>query len=104
MSKFNTIITVHDIIPILAWRGHIKNFNYPHKPILFEYSINSLKNATHIIAVSKNTKKDLIEHCGFKKKILALFIMGVVVHLSHYQKFKKKTFEIISLNFQKIVF
>jgi len=90
LSKFNTIITVHDIIPILAWRGHIKNFNYPHKPILFEYSINSLKNATHIIAVSKNTKKDLIEHCGFKKKNISVVYNGCSSSFKPLPKIQKE--------------
>lgn len=76
LNKFNTIVTVHDIIPTLAWRGLIPNFNYPHKPILVEYSINSLKNATHIIAVSKNTKKDLIEQFGFKKENISVVYNG----------------------------
>ena len=72
----NTIVTVHDLIPLLTWKGLIPNFYYPHKPRLFEYSLRCLKNAAHIIADSQSTKKDLIEHCGLKKENISVIYLG----------------------------
>ena len=54
-----TIITAHDIIPILAWKGLIPKFSYPHFPLLYKMSIKALSKARAIIAVSQNTKNDL---------------------------------------------
>ena len=90
LNKKNTIVTVHDIIPILAWRGLIPYFNYPHKPRLFEYSINSLKYANHIIAVSENTKKDLIKHCGLKNKNISVIYNGCDSSFKPLTKNQKK--------------
>ena len=35
----NTVVTVHDLIPLLSWKGLIQNYNYPYRPRLFEYSL-----------------------------------------------------------------
>ena len=90
LNKKNTIVTVHDIIPILAWRGIIPNFSYPHKPRLIEYSINSLREAAHIIAVSNNTKKDLIEHCGLKSENISVVYNGCSGSFRPFQENQKK--------------
>ena len=58
LDNKRTIVTVHDLIPLLSWKGIIQNLNYPHRPRLAEYSFNSLKRAAHIITISQNTKKD----------------------------------------------
>ena len=71
-----TIITVHDIIPLLSWKGIIPNLSYDHRPWLAEYSFNCLKNASHIIAISQNTKKDLIKYCGVKKENISVIYYG----------------------------
>ena len=76
LIKRNTIVTVHDIIPIIAWKGLIPNFTYPHRPRLVEYSINSLREAAHIVAVGQNTKKDLMEHCGLKNENISVIYNG----------------------------
>jgi glycosyltransferase involved in cell wall biosynthesis len=72
----NTIVTVHDLIPLLSWKGLIPNYYYPHRPRLIEYSLKCLKDAAHVIAVSQNTKKDLIEHCGLKKENISVIYNG----------------------------
>ena len=93
LQKQRNIVTVHDIIPYLAWKNIIPNSGYPHRPRLAEYSYSSLKHATHIIAVSKNTKKDLIKYCGCSEEKIT------VIHLGYDKSFrpcskKKKFFKI----------
>ena len=92
LSKRNTIVTVHDIIPILAWKGLIPNFNYPHRPRLVDYSINSLKEAAHIVAVSQNTKKDLMEHCGLKNENISVIYNGCDCSFKPLPKNQKEHF------------
>ena len=76
LDNKRTIVTVHDLIPLLSWKGIIHNLNYPHRPRLAEYSFNSLKRAAHIITISQNTKKDLIKFCGVKKKNISVIYNG----------------------------
>lgn len=76
LNRKNTIVTVHDLIPLLTWKGLIPNYNYPHRPRLFEYSIKFLRKAAHIIADSKNTKNDLIKHCDLKDENISVIYLG----------------------------
>ena len=32
----NSIITIHDIIPIIAWKNHIEGLSYPNNPFLMK--------------------------------------------------------------------
>ena len=61
-----TCVTVHDLIPKLTWNGSIKSadgLSIPsRKPWLNLKSLSYLNHYDHIIAVSNNTKNDLIEH------------------------------------------
>jgi len=56
LPKNKTVITCHDLIPL-----RIKNFLSVKSILSFKYYISGLKKAKKIIAVSENTKKDLIE-------------------------------------------
>lgn len=63
LDRKRTIVTVHDLIPILTWHGKIPGLTSNHRPRLVEFSLGQLKKAAHIIVVSHNTKKDLIKYC-----------------------------------------
>ena len=52
-----SIITVHDLIPLVFWK---KNFYLTKPPLFYLYSLSYLKFFKTIIVVSDNTKKDLI--------------------------------------------
>lgn len=77
-----TVVTVHDLIPLLAWRGKVKGLYYPHYPLLNHLSYIALKYADEIIADSENTKKDLINELGLKKDSIT------VIHCGIGEKFK----------------
>ena len=68
VDSAKTVVTVHDLIPILGWKGAIPGFSYPHPPMLYMRSIRALKKARAIIAVSKSTKNDLINYCNIKSE------------------------------------
>ena len=54
-----TCITVHDLIPILAWRGRFGREHAGRRPRLALYSAKHLASATKLFAVSSNTANDL---------------------------------------------
>lgn len=72
-----SVVTVHDLIPILAWKGAIPGLSYPHYPLLYKLTIASLRKARAIIAVSQSTKKDLVAHCGLKESNIIVVHNGV---------------------------
>jgi glycosyltransferase involved in cell wall biosynthesis len=72
-----TIITVHDLIPILAWKNLIPGLSYPHFPLLYKLSIASLSKARAIIAVSQSTKNDLITYCGLDASNITVIHNGI---------------------------
>lgn len=57
------VITVHDVIPLLAGRGLIPGMQM-RRQSLAEYSFSWLKRAARLIADSESTRSDIIEHCG----------------------------------------
>ena len=59
-SKKIKVVTIHDLIPILAYENKIQGLSYPHNPILFKYSMRFIDKANSIITVSENTKNDII--------------------------------------------
>lgn len=59
-----TVVTVHDIIPLLTWKGLIPTLSSSHRPLLVEISLKYLQKARHLFTVSQNTKNDLIKHCN----------------------------------------
>ncbi len=77
LDPARTIVTVHDLIPLLHWKGVIRGTKRNRKPWLNEFSFQSLKLAKHLIAVSENTKSDLIHHCGCLEKNITVIYYGV---------------------------
>ena len=71
------VITVHDLIPILAWKGNIPGLSYPHFPLFYKLIISSLKKANAIIAVSHSTKRDLINYCGLDASKITVVHNGI---------------------------
>lgn len=90
VNSKQTIITVHDLIPLLAWKGVIPGLKYPHYPLLYKLSIASLKKAKAIIAISKSTKNDLINYCGLEERKITVIHAGVDKKFSSFSSEKKK--------------
>lgn len=73
------IVTVHDLIPLLAWKGQVSNLSLSHKPILFMYSSYFLRKVEKIIAVSYSTKSDLVCMLGIPEEKITVIHNGVDV-------------------------
>lgn len=71
------IVTVHDLMPILAWKGLIPSLHPTHRPFLFEYSAYFLKKVKKIIAVSHSTKLDLVRLLGVSDNKIEVVHNGV---------------------------
>jgi len=72
-----SIVTVHDLIPIIGWEKKVMGLTYPHYPLLYKLSISSLHKARAIIAVSENTKKDLVKYCGISSDKISVIYNGI---------------------------
>ena len=77
LDPTRTVVTVHDIIPILAWKGLIPGLTYPHRPRLIERSLGFLKEARFVVADSENTKRTIMEHCGCRPDQVRVIYCGL---------------------------
>jgi glycosyltransferase involved in cell wall biosynthesis len=78
-AKFSgdrTVVTVHDLIPLLAWRGEIPGLSYPHRPRLVEYSLRHLSQARCLVAVSESTRRDLVRLLGCRSEAIHVCPLG----------------------------
>jgi len=68
------IISVHDVIPFLAWKGLIRGVDASvfRKPILNLYSLKYLSEFDHIITISQQTKSDLLEYFSVPESKLSV--------------------------------
>ncbi len=64
LPRTRTVVTVHDLIPLLRWKGEIAGVAPARQPWLSRFSFASLRRAARLIAISENTKRDLIRHIG----------------------------------------
>jgi glycosyltransferase involved in cell wall biosynthesis len=71
------IVTVHDMIPFLAGRGLIPGVTMARRSWLNEYSLGFLKRAAAIVAVSENTKQDLLRYCQCAPERIHVLANGV---------------------------
>lgn len=64
-------VTVHDLIPLLRWKGALNQVdenNSSRKPLLNLRSLSYLKYFDKIIAVSQNTKADLVQYLNLDQE------------------------------------
>lgn len=72
-----SVITVHDLIPLLAWHRKLDGISLDHRPRLFEYSSSFIAKAAGIIADSESTKKDLMDLLGVDEKKIDVVHLGI---------------------------
>ena len=77
LDRERTIVTVHDLIPMVRWRGGIPDLARGRKPWLNLFSFDALRRARHLIAISENTRHDLIRYCRCKPGNISVVHYGV---------------------------
>jgi glycosyltransferase involved in cell wall biosynthesis len=92
-----TVVTVHDLIPLLRWKGEIKGTRQGRIPLLNLIALSGLYRARHIIADSDNTKKDLIQLLGINPKKISVIHMGISPEFKPFDFIYRK-------NIKKILF
>jgi glycosyltransferase involved in cell wall biosynthesis len=55
-----TVVTVHDLIPLLVWRNKIPDSPRQKMPLVNLFSFTALRRAKRLIADSENTRRDLV--------------------------------------------
>lgn len=77
LEPAQTIVTVHDIIPIIGWYGSVPGLQYPRRPRLAEYSFRYLQDARFLITVSEATKTDLVHFLGCDPNRIVVALNGL---------------------------
>lgn len=77
LDPSRTIVTVHDIIPILGWYGSVPGLKYPRRPRLNEYSFGYLRHARFLMTVSEATKRDLVRFLGCDPDRIVVALNGL---------------------------
>lgn len=78
LGDVKSIVTVHDIIPLLLWKRQIPTFNSKvRKPSLAIYSLKSLKLANRIIVNSKTTRQDLLKNFDLDENKVITIPIGI---------------------------
>ena len=75
--KNKAIVTVHDLIPMMQWKGLIQGMESINNPRGSIYSLNRLENAKQIIAISENSKRDLVQLLGLNPNKIEVIYYGV---------------------------
>ena len=84
-----TLVTVHDLIPLVRWRGGISGMARGRKPWLNLVSFYALRRAGHLIADSKSTRRDLIRFCNCMPDKISVVYLGVDAAFRRYGPLEK---------------
>jgi glycosyltransferase involved in cell wall biosynthesis len=90
LERKRTVVTVHDLVPLLRWKGRIPGVLPGRKPWLNTISFHALRRAAHLIAVSENTRRDLIELCDCAPEKITVIYHGVDPSFRVYHPLEKK--------------
>lgn len=88
-----TVVTVHDLIPLLAYQKKIPGLEFKVRPYLVEYSLSFLKYAAKIITVSNNTKNDLVKLLGCSPEKIEVIHNGLSENFKPSSLEQKKQFQ-----------
>jgi glycosyltransferase involved in cell wall biosynthesis len=73
-----TIVTCHDLFPLMYWRGEIAGLPRRRKrPLTVEFSVRALRRARFVVVVSMATKRDLVRVIGVNSEAIHVVPPGV---------------------------
>jgi glycosyltransferase involved in cell wall biosynthesis len=86
-----TVVTVHDLIPLIVWRGGIPGAARGKMPLLNMFSFQALRRAKHLIADSENTRRDLINILNIPDYHISVIYPGIDKSFRPYAQDEKTT-------------
>lgn len=89
LDPSRTVVTVHDLIPLVRFRGAIPGVHPGRRPWLNLVSFAGLRRAGHLIADSENTKQDLLRYCGCRPEDVSVIHPGLDPIFRRYSKAEK---------------
>jgi len=89
-----TVLTVHDVIPILRGLGKIPGVHLSRRPWLSELTAWYYKKARRIITNSDSTKNDLVKYCGCDPDVITVVYLGINSSFRPVSELKKKEYRI----------
>lgn len=72
-----TVVTVHDLIPLLRWQGRIPGVARGRFPLLNALSVRQLRRAAALIAPSDSTARDLVTMLGCDRSRIHVVPNGI---------------------------
>ncbi|HWQ46586.1 MAG TPA: glycosyltransferase family 1 protein [Longilinea sp.] len=91
LNPKKTVVTVHDLMPLVRWKGKINGVPHGRIPLLALISLNSLKQAAHLIAVSNNTRDDLVNLLGCDPQRITVIYSGIDPVFKPFSSAEKKS-------------
>ncbi|MDD3147208.1 MAG: glycosyltransferase family 1 protein [Candidatus Riflebacteria bacterium] len=85
-----TVVTVHDLIPLLAHKKLIKGLDFFWPPFLVRFSLSFLRRVARIIAVSENTRNDLVRYLGCDPAKIQVDYNGLDKQLCSYSLLQRE--------------
>ncbi len=85
-----TVLTVHDVIPILVGMEKICGVDPSRRRWLSEWTARYYKKARRIIASSENTKNDLVKYCACDPEAITVVHLGIDSSFRPISALKKK--------------
>jgi glycosyltransferase involved in cell wall biosynthesis len=77
LAPGKAVLTCHDIIPYLAAKGLVPIPTGRLTKYTFPQRIRCMKRCRYVIAISENTKRDLVEHAGLPAERVVVVYYGV---------------------------
>jgi glycosyltransferase involved in cell wall biosynthesis len=78
LSPNRTIVTCHDLFPLMHWRGAIPGLLRRRKrPVTVELSVRALRRARFVVADTEATRRDLIDIVGVSPEAIHVVYPGV---------------------------
>jgi glycosyltransferase involved in cell wall biosynthesis len=90
-----TVLTVHDVIPILGGMGKIRGVDRGPRRWLSEWTARYYKKARRIIANSESTKNDLLKYCGCDPAAITVVYLGINASFRPAAESKKKECRVV---------
>ncbi len=96
LDKRKTIITCHDLIPVIMKKVYGKNALSPIGQRIYKIILRGLFKAKRIITISERTKKDLVTYLNIDEEKIEVIYLGVDdkfrgnVSLGRIEDFKRK--------------